>query len=153
MARGRFTAKSHTINKPTFYTMQLNIINSLTLLLSFATSSLASRNTYGLSTNGVGCTAQIATSSVGFNANFYNYVGGDLIDFNNKNFVANDYTTRNIYASATGVTEPNFDLANNQVYNATIYGLPGVSIYSTVLELKGYFTGMYFQFLKLQQDI
>lgn len=126
--------------------MKLNIVNSITLLLSFATSTLAARNQYGKSSDGIGCSAQIATSSVGFDATFYNYDGGDLIDFNNDKFVANYYTTRSAYASATGVTKPNFSLAGNAVQNATIYNMGGVNIGSTVLQLTGYFVGMYLLF-------
>lgn len=123
------------------------ILTSIVTALSLTSGVAARRNTVSRSSNGVGCTADIATSSVGFNAKFYSYDQADLIPFNDNNFVANDYTTRGLYTTATGVVEPNFstgDIPNHATL--TNYGLTNVDIYATILELKGYFVGMFFLF-------
>lgn len=123
--------------------MWLYPISLLILLFSFASLSFADENKHNVTTKGIGCSVKITASSVGFNANFYDYTSGDLINFDNSNFVANGYTTRNIYASATGITEPNFSFNDQSVRNASIYNIGGIYIGSTVIQLTGYFVGMY----------
>lgn len=124
--------------------MRANIFTGVSILLALAGSAFGVRNDVSKSSNGVGCTGTVASHSTGFNAYFHDYVGGDLIDFGNNDWVANSYTTRSIYASATGVNIPNFSITDNEL-NADLpnYNLTDVDIYSTVLELKGYYVGMY----------
>lgn len=103
------------------------------------------RNTVSRSSDGIGCNADVATSTAGFNARFYKYPAADLIPFNKNKFVANDYTTNELYTTAVAVTEPNFSITNLDSKHATLnnYDLINIPLYSSVVELKGYFVGMY----------
>lgn len=131
-------------------------LTSVTAMLAFAANIQAAtlpnifepRNTVSRSSDGVGCTATVAASSTGFDATFYRYPAVNLLLFDDNNFVANDYTTRSVYATATGVTDPNFDIAvlNPLFADLPNYGLSRITLYSSIVELKGYFVGMYYNF-------
>lgn len=119
--------------------------STIVAALSLTSSVHAARNKVSRSSNGVGCTAEIATSSAGFNARFYDYPLANLLKFNDDSWVANEYTTAAVIATATGVVDPNFSTDAVILNHATLtnYNLTDVNINSAALELKGYFVGMY----------
>jgi hypothetical protein len=123
--------------------MLSDLLKSIPFLLSLAGLVLADRDVTNVSSDGLGCTATVASSSVGFNANFYNYALDNLIDFNNNDWIANSFTEYGLSKSTTGVTDPNFTFDALQVDAASLYGFQSINIEHTALQLTGYFIGMY----------
>ncbi|MDF2950168.1 MAG: hypothetical protein K0R07_2217 [Sedimentibacter sp.] len=121
--------------------MLSGLFNLIPFILSAASLTLAADIT-GISSDAVGCTAAIASSSIGFNANFYSYSLTDLINFNDNNWIANSITDYGLSASATGVTDPNFTFSVPSATNVSLYGLQSINLRDTALELTGYFIGM-----------
>lgn len=119
--------------------------STLVAALSLTSPVLAARNKVFQSSDGVGCTAQIASSSTGFNAKFYDYPQADLIRFNQDTFVANKYTTAAVIGTATGVVEPSI-IQSGIPNHATLtnYNITDIDVYHTALELRGYFVRMYY---------
>lgn len=124
----------------------LNIISFATILLSLVTSSQAKRNVVSSTANGSGVVAGVATYSTGFNARVFHYPAGDLIDFNNDNYVADSYALSNPITSTNQVTEPNFSY-EFPVQGEDLYSMLNINMWNTLVELKGYFkapeTGLY----------
>lgn len=116
----------------------LNIISFATILLSLATASNAHRDIVSTTANGSGVVAGLATYSTGFNARVFSYRAGDLIDFNNNNYVANSYALGYPLTSTNQVTEPNFtyDFPDK---GEELYSMLNINMWNTLIELKGYF--------------
>lgn len=114
-----------------------------TLLASILKPTLATRNVWSLSEEGIGATIILrddAVTTAGFSAKFYDYPWADFFPFWDDNFVADGYTTRAVRTTATAVTSPNFSFgggANN------LYDLYNINMENVLLELKGYFARMY----------
>lgn len=123
-----------------------NIISLTTIALALVTSTNAQRNVVSSTANGAGIAAGVQTYSTGFNARFYDYCAGDLIDFNNDNWVANGYALAEPKTSTNLVTEPNFKF-NFPVGGQHIYSMYNIDMWNVLIELKGYFvapeTGLY----------
>jgi preprotein translocase subunit SecY len=122
--------------------MLSDLFKSISFILSVANLALAADIT-DISSDGLGCIATIASSSIGFNANFYSYSLTDSINFNDNNWIANSFTDYCLSASATGVTDPIFSFPAVSATDVSLYGLQSINLRDTALELTGYFIGMY----------
>jgi hypothetical protein len=122
--------------------MLSDLFKSMAFILPVAKLALAA-DVIDISSDGHGCTATIASSSIGFNANFYSYSLTNLSNFNDNNWIANSFTDYSLFASAPGVTDPNFTFPATSATNASLYGLDSLDLKYTLLELTGYFIGMY----------
>lgn len=123
-----------------------NIISLASIALALIGATDAQRNVVGTTAEGTGVTANIASSSVGFNARFFDYPGGDLIRFNSNAWVAGSYALGQPRTTTNSVTEPNFSFANG-IGGKSIYSMYNINMWNVLVELKGYFvapeTGLY----------
>jgi hypothetical protein len=121
--------------------MLFELFKSIPFILYIARLTLAADIT-DIYSEGLGCTATIASSSIGFNAKFYNYSLTESINSNDNDWIANSFTEYSLSASATGVTDPNFTFSTVSVTNASPYDLQSINTRDTVFVLTGYFIGM-----------
>jgi hypothetical protein len=131
--------------------MLFDLFKSISFFLSATRLTLDAAKITDLSSDGLGCTATVASSSIGFNANFYSYSSIDSVFFNDNGWIANSSTKYGLSASATGVTDPNFTISATSV--ASLYGLQNINLRDTALELTGYFIGMHIYFLLISSII
>lgn len=114
------------------------ILTIISIVVTAITGSFAADIRYR-STDGIGCTASVATYSTGFNAILYDYSLFAHAFYNNDAWVANSLTRQRQIYSTSEVDEPNFSLAVGilrPLYGYTNYDLGGLG-----LELTGYFVG------------
>lgn len=115
-----------------------NIISLVTIALALISKAEAHNNRYDSTGQGHGLVAGVKTSSVGFNARFFDYPGGDLIRFNSNDWVANEYASGEPRTSTNGVTEPNFSFWDG-LGGKNIYSMYNINMWNVLIELKGYF--------------
>lgn len=111
-----------------------------TLLASLLKPTLAQRNVWSQTVEGVGASISLsegAAVTTGFSAIFYDYPWGNFIPFWSDDWVAGSYSTNDIRTTATGVTSPNFSFDSDSV---NIYDLYNIQIDNVLIELTGYFT-------------
>lgn len=116
-----------------------------TLLASILKPTLATRNVWSQSQEGIGATIILkddAVKTTGFSAKFYDYPWGNFIPFWNDDFVADSYTTRSVRTTATAVTSPNFSFDDS---NDNLYNMYNINMANVLIELTGYFARMYFK--------
>jgi hypothetical protein len=118
--------------------MLSDLFKSIPFFLYVARLALAADT--DISSGGLGCTATIASSSIGFNAKFYSYSLTDSINFNDNNWIANSFAEYGPSASATGVTDSNFTFSATSA--SSTYDLQRIDTKDTAFELTGYFIGM-----------
>lgn len=126
--------------------MLSNLILATTLLLSLIDTTVAQRNVWSTSANGVGASMILKDSNAvetGFDATFYQYPALNFIPFWDDDFVAGEYSSNSIVTSTSKVTDPNFYITDN-IHSAEIYGLLNINMFNVLIELKGYFVRMYY---------
>ncbi|ODQ45033.1 hypothetical protein PICMEDRAFT_160624 [Pichia membranifaciens NRRL Y-2026] len=117
-----------------------NVFLAATLLLSLVNTTIADRNVWSKSVDGVGALMQLNTDvpkTTGFAATFYSYPWGDFIPFWKDSWVQESYSFNTIRATANAVTSPNFSLNGG---NQNLYGLYNINMENVVIELKGYYS-------------
>lgn len=108
--------------------MLSDFYKSIPFLLALAGSALANPGeTYitNVSSKGVGCTARVASSSIGFNAFFYSYPVNHLTYPNT--WMENNFQQYGLTKSTTGVTEPNFTFGY-EASTASLYGFQNINV-------------------------
>ncbi|AWU77159.1 hypothetical protein CAS74_001085 [Pichia kudriavzevii] len=123
-----------------------NIYTLATVAFALLGLTEAKRNVVSSTANGSGAAIGVATYSTGFNARFFAYDGGDLIDFNCDDYVANSYALGKVRTSTSLVTEPNFSFGF-PVEGEHVYDMYNINMWNVLVELQGYFvapeTGLY----------
>lgn len=124
-----------------------NIISLASIALALIGGSYADdRDVYRTTAQGTGVQASVASSSVGFNARFFDYPAGDLIRFNDNNWVADSYSAGQPRTTTNSVTVPSFSFQHGSG-GKSIYNMYNINMWNVVVELKGYFkapeTGLY----------
>lgn len=124
-----------------FITITLSLLN-----YSFAVTT--SRNIVSKSEDGVGCTGTITSSNAGFIATAYSYGAGAALGFKfyDDDWVADSYTSEEVLFTASNVTSPNFSITSNLFGSETLYD-NAVNIGDMIVQLTGYFRGMYSTFV------
>lgn len=129
-------------------TMLSNLLTAATLFFTLLDTTLAQRNVWSITENGVGATIAMkndAAVETGFHATVYDYPWGDFIPFWNDNFVAGGYSTRKVLSSTVSVTDPNFHFTDH-VGSANLYGMLNTNMVNVLVELKGFYYGTYLLF-------
>ncbi|KAG0673002.1 hypothetical protein C6P40_003211 [Pichia californica] len=115
-----------------------NIISLATVAFALISGTEAQRNRVSSTADGHGLIAGVASSSIGFNARFFDYPGGDLIRFNSNDWVANSYASGSPRTTTNSVTEPNFSF-DDGLGGKSIYSMYNINMWNVLIELKGYF--------------
>jgi hypothetical protein len=126
--------------------MLSGLFKSIPFLLALAGSALADTDITNMSSDGIGCTATIASSSTGFNAWLYSYPLNDYSALSSNDWIENSFKTLLLNTYTTGVTDPNFTFDSLQVTSASLYGISSINLESIGLRLMGFFVGMYISF-------
>lgn len=122
--------------------LALSIIN-----LVLADTSSYQSNVWSQSQNGVGALITLsndATTELGFKATVYSFPWLSFWDFG---YIGASYTTNGIVTTIDSIDNPNFSLPGSWSWATegyTLYGHPHVAMNQKLVELKGYFSRMYF---------
>lgn len=134
-----------------FYKLQSYIALTLSIInLVFADTSTYQSNVWSQSQNGVGALITLsnnAPTELGFKATVYSF---PWLSFWDYGYIGASYTTNGIVTTIDSIDNPNFSLPGSWSWSPdgyTLYDHPNVALNQTLIELKGYFSRMYFLFL------